>query len=161
INVPSDQAQSYLDAWKVVGRMMGIVDTLIPTTVADANELADRIFSRQTNPSDEGRAMTTALREAMKARVLPPFKGFVDAMFRYLLPDEVADGFGIPHRRVEEAAVEAGIPLAKWLDVLFGGTVRRQVFRDFSIQVLLALTFIEAGGRRTNFHIPRELSDAW
>src|SRR5262249_11739787 len=100
INVPSDQAQSYLDAWKVVGRMMGIVDTLIPTTVADANELADRIFSRQTNPSDEGRAMTTALREAMKARVLPPFKGFVDAMFRYLLPDEVADGFGIPHRRV-------------------------------------------------------------
>lgn len=161
IEVSPEQAQSYLEVWNVVGRMMGVVETLIPTTVNDANQLADRIFDRQTKPSYEGRAMTTALQEAMKARVLPPFRGFVDAMFRYLLPPEVADGFGIAHRPLEEAMVEAGIDPARWLDDLLGGSVRRALFRDFSIQVLLALTFIEAGGRRTQFHVPRELCDAW
>jgi len=161
IEVTDAQAQSYVDTWNVVGRMMGVVETLIPITVADANALADQIFARQFDPSPEGLALTTALRNVMKSRIVPPFRGLVDAMFRHLLPVEVADGFEIPHRPLEAAVVEAGIPTAHWLDMMLGGAVRRRVFREFSIAVLQVLTFVEAGGRRTRFHIPQGLRDAW
>jgi mpaB/rubber oxygenase-like protein len=154
IDVTREQAHSYIETWNVVGRMMGIAEALIPSTVVDANALTDRIFSRQFKPSREGRLLTDALRDVMKSRIVPGFRGLVDAMFRYLLPVEVADGFGIPHRPLEAAVIEAGIPTAHWLDVLLGGAARRRMFREFSIEVLRVLTFVEAGGRRTRFNLP-------
>ena len=161
IELTLEQEQSYLEAWKAVAPLLGIVDDLIPATVSDANVLCERIFRRQTEPSPEGRAMTTALRDMMKAHMVPPFKGLVDAMCRHVLPPEVADGFGIPQQRLDEHLVHRGIDVGHFFDRATGGLARRRLFREFSLQVLQAMTFIEAGGRRTRFHVPVHLHDSW
>jgi hypothetical protein len=160
IDLTPEQAQSYLEAWKAVARILGIVDDLIPATVPDANALADRIFSRQKGLSDEGRLLNDALLGTLKDRILPPFKGLVDALCRHLLPAEVADGFGIPEQHLDEYLVKTGIDFGHLLDVVTGGPARRALFREFSLQVLEVMTFIEAGGRRTRFHIPVHLHDS-
>jgi hypothetical protein len=161
IDLTAEQAQSYLEAWKAIGHIMGIVEDLIPATVADANVLCERIFTRQTDPCLEGRLMTTSLRDMMKTHMVPPFKGLVDAIFRHVLPAKVADGFDIPHRELEAQIVEAGIRVGHAFDRLTGSGGRRKLFRDFSIQFLQVMAFVESGGRRTRFHIPSELRDAW
>ena len=161
IRLAPDQAQSYLEAWNAVGRLLGIADDLIPATVADANALCERIFERQVDPSPEGRVLTDALREMLKARMAPPFKGLVDALMRHLLPPDIADGFGIPRQRLDEHLVHAGIDVRHAVDRATGGLARRRLFRQFSLHVLEAMTFIEAGGRRTRFHIPVHLRDSW
>ena len=161
IDLTPAQEQSYLEAWNAVASLIGIVDDLIPATVADANVLCERIFRRQTDPSPEGRVMTTALRDMMKAHMVPPFKGLVDAMCRHVLPPGVADGHGIPRQRLDEHLVHRGIDVGHFFDRVTGGLKRRRLFREFSLQVLQAMTFVEAGGRRTRFHVPLELHDSW
>jgi uncharacterized protein (DUF2236 family) len=161
IELTAEQSQSYLEAWRVVARMMGIVDELIPTTVAEAHLLCELISRRQTEPCAEGRAMTKALLDMMKARVLPPFKPMPAAMMRYLLPPRVADGLGVPEQALEAELVKAGVGVGRAVDRLTGGAARRQLFRTFSIQLLQVLAFVESGGRRTRFHIPTELRDSW
>ena len=161
IDLTPEQEQSYLEAWNAVAPLLGIVDDLIPVTVADANALCEHIFRRQMDPSPEGRVMTTALRDMMKAHMVPPFKGLVDAMCRHVLPPEVADGFGIPQQRLDEHLVHRGIDVGHFFDRVTGGLARRRLFREFSLQVLQAMTFIEAGGRRTRFHVPVHLHDSW
>jgi hypothetical protein len=161
IELTAEQSQSYLEAWRAVARMMGIVDELIPTTVAEAHLLCDIISRRQTEPCAEGRAMTTALLDMMKAHLLPPFQRMPAAMMRYLLPPGVADGLGIPEEALERELIKAGVDVGRAVDRLTGGAQRRKLFRTFSIQLLQVLAFAECGGRRTQFHIPTELRDSW
>lgn len=161
IELTPDQSQSYLEAWRVVARMMGIVEELIPKTVADADILCDLIYRRQNAPSPEGRLMTEALLRMMKAHVLPPFQHLPAAMMRHLLPPGVADSLGIPERAFEAELVKAGVAVGHTVDRLTGGAARRKLFRSFSIQLLEALAFAESGGRRTRFHIPMDLRDSW
>jgi len=161
IELTREQEQSYLEAWKAVAPLLGIVDDLIPATVSDANVLCECFFRRQMDPSPEGRVMTTALRDMMKAHMVPPFKGLVDAMCRHVLPPEIADGFGIPRQHLDEHLVNRGIDVGRFFERVTGGLARRRLFREFSLQVLQAMTFIEAGGRRTRFHVPVDLHDSW
>jgi mpaB/rubber oxygenase-like protein len=65
IAVPPEQAAAYLDAWCVVGRMMGIREELIPADLASARVLTDTIQRRQIAASPEGRRLTAALLAAM------------------------------------------------------------------------------------------------
>ena len=65
ITVPPEQAAAYFDAWRVVGRMNGIREELIPADVASARVLTDIIHRRQIAPSPEGRRLTVALLAAM------------------------------------------------------------------------------------------------
>jgi hypothetical protein len=160
IELTVEQSQSYLEAWRPVARMMGIVEELIPTTVADAHLLGDLIFRRQTDPCAEGRAMTRALLDMLKAHMLPPFRRLPAAMMRHLLPPGVADGLGIPKHSLEAELVEAGVDVGRAVDRLTGGAARRKLFRTFSIQLLQLLASAESGGR-TQFHIPTELRDSW
>ena len=69
---PERVAESYLDAWRCVGSMMGVRVDLIPTTVAEAQALTAQIQARQIDPSDEGREMTAALLGMMEANLPVP-----------------------------------------------------------------------------------------
>jgi hypothetical protein len=65
ITVPPAQAAAYLDAWCVVGRMMGIREELIPADLESARVLTDTIQRRQIAVSPEGRRLTSTLLAAM------------------------------------------------------------------------------------------------
>ena len=65
ITVPPAHAAAYLDAWCVVGRMMGIREELIPADLESARVLTGTIQRRQIAASPEGRRLTSALLAAM------------------------------------------------------------------------------------------------
>jgi hypothetical protein len=65
ITVPPAQAAAYFDAWRVVGRLMGIREELIPADLPSARVLTDTIQRRQIAPSPEGRRLTSALLASM------------------------------------------------------------------------------------------------
>jgi hypothetical protein len=65
ITVPPAHAAAYLDAWCVIGRMMGIREELIPEDLESARVLTDTIQRRQIATSPEGRRLTSALLAAM------------------------------------------------------------------------------------------------
>lgn len=161
IELSAEQVESYFEAWRAVGRMMGIVEELIPQTAADAEILCDRIFRRQTAPSPEGTQMTAALLDAMKPYLLPPFQHLPAAIMRHLLPAGVPDTLGIPEHALEAELVRAGVEIGHALDVITGRGARRRLLRTFSIQLLQVFAIAETGGRRAQFHIPTELRDSW
>lgn len=160
IHVSPAHAGAYLEAWQAVGRMMGIVDELIPRTVDDAAALMAIIERRQVEPCDEGRALTASLLEMLEGHTPPGLKGVPPALMRTLLPAPVADALGVPHSSLEEHLVRAGISIGHALDVLTGSAVRRRVFRQAGLHFIQACLSFELGGRPA-FRIPLELHDRW
>jgi uncharacterized protein (DUF2236 family) len=161
IRLPREQAEAYLSAWCAVGRMMGIVEELIPRDLEEARTLTATIQRRQISPSPEGQLMTSALLEMLEKHSTPMFKRFPAAIMRHLLPPDVADGLGIPRHRFTTQVVDIAIQLGHELDHLAGGGRRRKVFRAFGLNVIQVLIAAELGGRRASFRVPSTLSQGW
>jgi hypothetical protein len=152
----------YLHAWQAVARMMGIVEAMIPATPDEATELCTIIQRRQVEPSPEGRALTTALLEMMTHYAPPGFKEIPAALMRLFLPPDVADGLGVPDRRLADKIVSLAVDVEKWF--IGGDTpaeMRHEHFRKFGTHLVEMLIKAELGGRRPQFRIPTQLQDAW
>jgi hypothetical protein len=50
VDVPREAQEAYLDAWRAVGRIMGIEPVLLPADMSEAKVLYDRIARRQFVP---------------------------------------------------------------------------------------------------------------
>lgn len=161
IHLTAEQSQAYLDAWRVVGRLMGVIEDLIPATVADAHALSDKIQARHVEPSAEGRVMTMALLKMLESYTPVPFKHMPSAILRHFLPAEVADGLGVEARRLDAELVNTGISLGHTVDRLTGGGMRRKIFRDFSMKIVQLGILSQTGGHRTDFRIPTSLRESW
>jgi hypothetical protein len=151
----------YLNVWQVVGRILGIVDDLIPANPDEATQLCGIIQRRQIDPSPEGRALTTALLEMMAHYSPPLFKGMPAALVRLFLPETVADGLGVPKHRLDQQLVNLGVRAEEALDTLTGSDLRQHHFRTYGTHVVEMLIRAELGGRRPDFRIPTELHDTW
>jgi hypothetical protein len=75
--------------------MLGIREDLLPSDVAAAAELGDRIASRQHAGSAHGRALMAALLAGMEDHV-PGLRSAPRSLVRYLVGDALADQLGVP-----------------------------------------------------------------
>ena len=163
VDVPPAAAESYLAAWRAVGRLMGVAEELIPESIADAELLTKRIQSRQIAPSDEGRLLTQALLEMlMRNGGFGPFRAAPAAMMRHFLPAHVADFLGVPKNNVAHAVVDfiAGLqrrfehfPPFAWL--------MRALARYISHSVVQRILNVGLGGKSAPFDIPTKLRRHW
>jgi len=151
----------YLNAWQAVGRMMGIVEDLIPKTPDEAAELCAIIQRRQVDPSPEGRALTTALLEMMQHYAPPLFGGMPAALMRLFLPPDVAEGLGVPEHKLDEELLNVAVDVEKWFHPNAPADLKKLHFRRFATHVVELLVSAELGGRRPQFRIPTQLQDAW
>jgi hypothetical protein len=151
----------YLNCWQVVGRMLGIVEELIPKTPADATELCATIQRRQVHPSPEGRALTTALLEMMQHYTPPLMGGMPAALMRLFLPPEVADGLGVPVHRIDEEILKGVVGVEKFFHPNAPADLRKEHVRRFATHSVELLISAELGWRRPQFRIPTQLQDAW
>jgi hypothetical protein len=163
VHPPPPQQEEYLGAWRVVGRLMGVDEVLIPRTVAEAEVLKERIEQRQIGPSDEGRALTKALLELMERNSeIGALKHVPSALMRHFLPADVSDFLGIPKHRFEMVAVEALKLLAEGKELLMRESPTAQrAARSFSIHFIRWMVKVELGGRSAPFVIPLELERRW
>ncbi len=163
IKLSPAEKQSYLDAWRCVGSMMGVRVDLIPTTVAEAQALTAQIQARQIDPSDEGREMTAALLGMMEANLPVPGSAAISSgLMRSFLPPAVADGLGVPRHfltghLIDHLVADAGLGD----DFVEAGPIRRTLFRVVSNGFLRWCDQIDLSGKRTSFRIPDHLRTEW
>jgi len=152
ITVEPELAEDFLYLWQVIGKMLGIMPEAIPTSMAEAEQLAYAIRDRQHGRSEAGIAMTRALLDMH--RQLTPFPallgGWAPALMRRLCGHGLADLLDVPrslwdpiicHERMTWLALAA---LNRW------GT------RWMDHQV-----FVLNGYRRAPFDIPAQLRKRW
>jgi hypothetical protein len=164
ITSTASEKESYLAAWREVGRIMGVVPELLPPTFADAERLtraiqADQVLSG-VPPSDpaweDGKLMTGPLLEVLDSTMIP---GLPSALMRLFLPPEVADGLGVPKRPGVDWIVHRIVRSFGWLDrtVLERFTRRSRVLRHVAFDLLELMLQWERGGNREPFRIPDSL----
>ena len=161
IPVSRQDANAYLEAWKAVGRLMGIVEELIPANIDEAEELTAIIRRRQVAWSREGVAMTRALLDMLERYSLPGFKEVPSALMRHFMPPEVAHALGIPVPDIGKRMVDVGVVTGRVLDRVSGGRGRRWLFRRLGLQSVEMMLTAELGGRRPTFRIPSNLQEMW
>jgi hypothetical protein len=91
IRLTDEEAEAYLHSWKVVGHIIGIRPELIPESVEDAFDLANKIIERQQGESDSGKALIKDLIEFVQRFLPRPLRGLPVTAVRYLAGDRIAD----------------------------------------------------------------------
>jgi hypothetical protein len=108
VRIPDDEAERYMQLWRLVGHVLGIDPELNPASSYDAVGLAETIGALQGPPDDDSRSLTRALLESPLAdqrggqrtrterRNAERQVRFAQAMCRHLVGDDLADALGVP-----------------------------------------------------------------
>jgi hypothetical protein len=157
IVVRREEQQGFLETWKMIGRIMGVQEAMIPDDMAAAKTLFETIQKRQDRPSPEGKAMTQALIDMLGKYEIP-----ASALMRHFLSPELADGFGVEKHSFEEWLIDRAASHRRELDPIAGEVDRRfTLVRTIALHLIKGLVTAETGGKRTPFVLPTNLNFAW
>ncbi|MEU0016376.1 oxygenase MpaB family protein [Streptomyces rochei] len=100
IHMSQEGAEAYYYAWRVVGAVLGVDQTAVPTTLDGARQFLDLYLLRHMGPSPEGAHLTRQLIDLYE-EVVPGtlFDPVVSALIRYLVGDTCADWLEVPRTR--------------------------------------------------------------
>jgi hypothetical protein len=97
ISEDEKRLEAYFQRWKVIGLMLGIDPDLIPHNMDHGRKLLDKVLSRQSGPSEEGKLLTGALiqfsKEAIPGKI---FDVAPESLIRYFTGKIHAEYLGIP-----------------------------------------------------------------
>jgi hypothetical protein len=162
VHLEQDDEEALLDAWRAVGRVMGVVPELLPANVAEARALTAAIDRRETCASPEGREMMAALLRDMEQNLPPLSSGLGPSLVRRLIPPQVADGLGVPHHPIDECIVSIASSVLAQAERVLGAVVGRQAaIRTFGLHACEWLLKANRGGRRSDFRLPMTLRGRW
>ena len=163
IEAGPEEQQGYLETWKVIARLIGIREELIPADVVQARSLCAKIQTRQVAICPEGKAMTDALLSLTEHKLPPgPLRHWPAALMRHFLPEKVADGFEIPMHRFDKMLLSRVTELRKKSDpALEAVGPRLWAVREFALLFMRMLVTAELGGKRTPFILPTTLYHGW
>lgn len=97
--VSREEADDYIHLWRVIGRLMGVDEEILPTSESDAFALAELIAATQEPPDEDAKKLTHALlrtpietaRSSVEKLTAPSRAAFGAAVTRMLLGDELSD----------------------------------------------------------------------
>ncbi len=108
----TEEKHLYMQLWRYSGHLMGVSPEILPTSVEDAQRLADIIAVTEGSPDDDSRRLTKALlrsgprslpgtpeERARQARAAD----FGEGLVRSIMGDELADALGLPSTRYRHA----------------------------------------------------------
>ncbi|MFT7652245.1 MAG: hypothetical protein ACI9ON_000375 [Limisphaerales bacterium] len=164
IDIDKQTGDSYIQLWRYVGQVMGLVPELLPDSQDQARELTWMIYDSQMGGSTVGCQLMTSLLSTMKenmpfaiARQLPP------SIVRIFMLREAADELRVPRRPVLDFVTRILFRCLALLDHLllhFG--VTRHFSRWFSRRLIHMLLQMGRGDeRRATFEIPLDLHAEW
>jgi hypothetical protein len=155
------QRESYLYAWRAIGRVMGVREELIPADLEEARTLTDTIRRRQSAKSDVGDAMTAALLAVMEDSLPRVLHGFPPTLLRFFLEDDVKY-LTMPPANWTRVLVVIMHAMTRAVDLLVGASrVSRWLYRAFNKRLIEGFLEVERGPKRPNFAIPDHLARQW
>lgn len=162
VELDDQDAEDFLYTWGVIGELLGIRRDMIPRSMAEAAQLRSLIARRQYGPSPEGVQLTAALVE-LHDQVMPgeAFDGFLTAIIRLLVGNQVADWMEIPKSGWDRIVRHYEL-LGSYLELVdratgsLGDLVDELAYRSLTRMAIAATNYERAG-----FLIPPELGEAW
>ncbi|WNB17096.1 oxygenase MpaB family protein [Marivirga arenosa] len=98
--ISSEESQTYIQYWNMIGEMLGIQNAWLPDTNQDAFILEKKIKQRNFKYSKEGEMLAVNLQNYIKNQPLPfPFPS--TTMMSYLLGEDICNMIGLPYDRVD------------------------------------------------------------
>lgn len=163
--VSEADANAYIAAWSLVGRLLGVDASLLVSCEDAARSLALRIGQRQLRATTEGRELNAQLLRAVES--LFPLKGYALSLTHFFLEDTVFGGdvtaiLGLPNANwtkwvVRGRAAEKRAVLAL-LDSMPGARKRRSFVARHVTQKMILLRRPDAIGP---FEVPASLRQHW
>lgn len=161
LSISGQEAQAYLDAWLVVGQILGIDPTVLPRTVAEAEELTTALAMEAQSDTLSGKQLTLALTNLV-GEVLGPLSGLRYSLIRYFTGPVLAELLGLPRQPVRDLLVGGVAWLAQAVDNFRRGSRGRQLaFRWLTLRLIQHLIDEQTKGPRRMFEIPTVLHDDW
>jgi hypothetical protein len=162
VSLQPESSEAYLDAWREVGRIMGVREDLLPANMAEAKFLTEKIQSRQVTYSPEGEKMTQALLEMMEEDAPHIFRDVPSSLMRLFLPPDVADFLGVPNHKFEKRLIEFEVHFSAKIEHLIGTNERRRgLIRIFNLHLIQWFVNVDRGGKRARFEIPDHFRRKW
>lgn len=163
IHIDSDAQESYLAAWRNIGRTMGLHEELLPRDMAEAQELTWFIHDRQMHGSEVGIDLTQALLKTMESHVPGFAKDCCPAMVRMFMEPHMADALKVPrHLLLDHATWLMNQVFGAVDSVLSLDPLGLRPYRWLSMLVIKAVTYMGRGhDRRANFELPSSLHEYW
>jgi hypothetical protein len=163
IQLTDDDREAYIHCWNIVGHLLGIHDDLLPTSVAEAKNLAMAIAAHQFGPSADGQNLTRAL-TGMVAGILPGnvFDRVPKLLIRYFLGKQWAEWLGVEEGFLADL-VAAPLRLG---GLAFSGAIEDSpvlsaIAEKAGNALINAIVFVGRGGNRPSFAIPADLRQQW
>jgi hypothetical protein len=110
IDVPAEQQEAYLYAWRSIGAIMGVDRRLVPRDMNEAAALTKMIAARQIVGSDQGAQLAASLVEGLEAQMPRGFEGFIASGMRFFLEKDAITG--------RDVAALLKLPPADWTTIL-------------------------------------------
>jgi ER-bound oxygenase mpaB/B'/Rubber oxygenase, catalytic domain len=161
--ISAEDKEAYLHSWLVVGHLLGIEQSLLPSDFASAALLKQTVARRQFASSQAGQDLTRALLD-MIAYTLPGdvFRKAPRALTHHFLGDPWAGWLGVEPGTFAEALLAPlelfGVAAGAFTE---NPGVFRHVAQILGRQLVQAIVFVERSGNRPSFSIPAELRQTW
>ena len=166
VQLRPDERTAFVRFWAMIGRELGVDETLRPEDTASAERLTRQIQTHQIHtalPNPDGQALTRALLEMMEDHVpLHALRFGPPSLMRVFLPSKVADALAVPRHLVADPLVALLCRTTGLVDrLLLATALQRRVFRSFTMSIAQAVLDHERGGKRTAFELPLSLRGRW
>jgi hypothetical protein len=160
-----EDADAYVYAWSVIGRLLGVDESLLVSTEAQGAVLARRIGERQIRPTPQGKELNDKLLGAVDS--LFPLRGYAVSLTHFFLDNsvfgtQVVDALQLPEANWTRYLVQARAAqkrfLLSWLDRVPGARKRRSWVAGHVAQAMLMLKRPDG---KVPFEVPERLILHW
>lgn len=158
VTVSEEESRAWLGAWRTIGGLLGVELQLIPTDVADGQELMEAIRDRQWRRTDDGRRFGAALVGMMQGYFPGALlDGIPVSLIRTLAGDGCAEVLQLPPADLTEWLVDLALVLGHAVPA---GPPAQQAFFAWVRQTLMkAEIFQSRGWKDAAFRLPPALTD--
>lgn len=158
VDATEAEGDDWLHHWRVVGHLLGLEPSLLPTSIADGRDLMEAVRQRQWRRSPEGTMLARALVDMTQSfftRGL--FGGLTPTLIRFLAGDLCADLLGLPPADWTKTVVSLGAQVAGAFDVDAHERALETAFGMLTLQAMKAVVTFERAGKHAAIRIPESL----
>lgn len=171
LELTKQQEDAYMHTWKVVGYLMGIREELLPDTYQEGFDLATRILTHQSIPSDAGKALTQSCIEFIN-HTLPgnSFNELPSYLMATFLEDfakasskDLASFIGVSNDagKKERIAYSISKIISEGVGKLEHHLFIQKVIKKFNKLLMHGMIHYFNEGKSVHFYIPPSLQKDW
>jgi hypothetical protein len=158
------EKEAYIHCWRIIGRLTGLHDDMIPENAADAIKLGISILDHQIARSEQGSELMQALLEFQnkKSGKLMSPQGNI-AMMRLMMGNKISDLLDVP--KTEQGRIDRLgrriKRITRVMEIIDHSLVFAMILQFFNKIIARLMINKMTKSRIINFYLPRSLKKDW